>query len=49
MIQTLFCHRPSPVATGGRDFGGLNPPQTKLQARPNWNVKNYKSVEFLSL
>ena len=24
-------------------------PQTKLQAPPNWNVKHYKSVEFLSI
>jgi len=25
------------------------PPQTKLQAHPNWNMKHYKSVEFLSI
>ena len=24
-------------------------PQTKLQAHPNWNMKHYKSVEFLSI
>jgi len=24
-------------------------PQTKLQASPNWNLKHYKSVEFLSI
>ena len=40
----------SPVATGV--FGGLSPPQTKLQATPNWNLKLYRSVsnlnEFLS-
>ena len=35
----------NPVATGG--FGGLSPPQTKLQTPQNWNKKHYKSVEFL--
>jgi len=29
------------------DLVGLAP-QTKLQAPPNWNVKHYKLVEFLS-
>ena len=29
-------------------FGGLSHPQTKLQAPPNWNMKHYKLVEFLS-
>ena len=32
----------------GGAFGGLAP-QTKLQAPPNWNIKHYKSVEFLSI
>ena len=36
----------SPVATG-RWLVCLAP-QTKLQAPPNWNIKHYKSVEFLS-
>ena len=35
----------SPVATGG--FWGLAPPN-KLQASPNWIMKHYKSVKFLS-
>jgi len=35
----------SPVATGR--ILGAYPPQTKLQASPNWNVKHYKSVQFL--
>ena len=35
----------SPVATEG--FVGLGHPK-KLQAPPNWNMKHYKSVEFLS-
>ena len=34
---------PSPC----RAFVGF-PPQTKLQATPNWIMKHYKSVEFLS-
>ena len=29
-------------------MGGLAPPQTKLQGPPNWNVKHYKLVKFLS-
>jgi len=37
----------SPVATGG--FWGLAPPQTKLQVPPNWNIKHYKSNEFLKI
>ena len=37
----------SPVATGGASVGLAL--QTKLQAPPNWNVKHYKSVEFLSI
>jgi len=32
----------------GVDFGGLHS-QTKLQAPPNWNMKHYKSFEFLSI
>jgi len=35
----------TPVATGC--FGGLNPPK-KLQMPQNWNMKHYKSVDFLS-
>jgi len=35
----------SPVAKGGLWWDYL--PQTKLQAPPNWNMKHYKSVEFL--
>jgi len=38
----------SPVATGGRGFSGLNPPN-KAPSPPNWNVKHYKLVEFLSI
>jgi len=30
------------------DFGSW-PPQTKLQAPPNWNMTHYKPVEFLSV
>jgi len=49
MICTLFNFCPQfaqPVATGG--FGGLSPPN-KAPSIPNWNMKHYKSVEFLSI
>jgi len=36
-----------PWPRGG--FGGLSPPQTKLQAPPNWKMKQYDSVQFLSI
>jgi len=29
-------------------FSGLSLSQTKLQASPNWNMKHYKSVEFVT-
>ena len=38
-----------PVRGEPSPTGGLSPPQTKLQAPPNWNMKHYKSVEFLSI
>jgi len=31
----------------GGDFDGLSPP-IKAPRSPNWNIKHYKSVEFLS-
>jgi len=34
-------------ATGGQSLVGLAP-QTKIQAPPNYNMKHYKLVEFLS-
>jgi len=39
----------SPVATG-MDFVGLAPPNKapRHPKFPNWNMKHYKSVEFLS-
>ena len=49
-LQYAFCSQyciwASPVATGG--LLGAYPPQTRLQAPPNWNMKHYKSVEILS-
>jgi len=36
----------SPVATGR--LWWAKPPQTKLQVPPNWNMKHYKVVQFLS-
>jgi len=36
----------SPVATGG--FGGLSPLTQTPRFSPIWNMKHYKSVEFLS-
>jgi len=37
-----------PVPSPRRAFVGLAP-QTKLQGPQNWNLKHYKSVEFLSI
>jgi len=37
------CSKPVPSPRGGLA------PETKLQAPPNWNMKHYKSVEFLSI
>ena len=36
-----------PVPSPREGFGGHSPPK-KLQAPPNWNMKHYKLVEFLS-
>ena len=43
--NTVYHPVPSPRGA----FGRLAPPQTKLQAPPNWNMKSYKSVEISSM
>ena len=44
--RCLLCISFNSVPSPRRGFGGVSPPQTKLQASPNWNMKHYKSVEF---
>ena len=41
-----LCAQAVPSPRG--DFGGLSPPN-KAPSPPNWNMKRYKSVEFLSI
>jgi len=44
MLETLYFL--SPVTTG--DFDVLSPTKESTNFSPNWNIKDYKSVEFLS-
>ena len=42
------CPKPEPSVVSRGSFGGLSPPN-KSPSPPKWNMKHYKSVEFLSI